>query len=122
MRGLPLGIVHTASGEVTVAVGEPELEKEDFLQTGWPPTWVHDWGWDEFGLWAFRVGEIEPRMRRVPAGSFLMSSPEDEEGRADCIISQESQSLGFIWLSGQVESQHYTGINHQDFQSRSSSS
>jgi formylglycine-generating enzyme required for sulfatase activity len=83
-RGSPLGLLHTASGGATVAVGEPEQEKTAFWQTGQPPFWADDYGWDEVGPWAiFHVKEVEQRLRWMSAGSFMMGSPEGEEGRDD---------------------------------------
>ena len=52
------------------------------LATGCPPAWASAWGQDAYGPWcAFRVGEVEQRMRWIPPGRFIMGSPEDEEGR-----------------------------------------
>ncbi|MGE0681675.1 MAG: formylglycine-generating enzyme family protein [Candidatus Binatia bacterium] len=100
MRGSPLGIVHTASGEVKITSGPPELEENDFWQTGQPPAWAHSCGWDDFGPWAtFCVGEVEQRLRWIPPGRFLMGSPADEEGRYDDEGSRHEVQLtrGF-WL------------------------
>jgi len=74
-RGSPLGAVQTASGEVMIAPGRRE-------PAGQPPAWAHGWGWDGFGPWVtFRIGEAEQRLRWIPAGRFVMGSPENEEGR-----------------------------------------
>ena len=82
VHGSPFGMVHTASGEVKITVGEPPPDKNDFWQSKRPPAWAQDWGWDEFGAWVtFRIGEVEQYMRWIPAGSFVMGSPKDEEGR-----------------------------------------
>ena len=60
---------------------EDELEA---LRRGVPPAWASGWGADEHGVFAcFAVGEVEQRMRWVPAGTFLMGSPEGEAGRYD---------------------------------------
>lgn len=99
-HGSPLGLVHTANSQVSVAVGEPEQEKTAFWQTGEPPTWAHDYGWDEYGPWAtFRVDEVEQKMRWIPAGSFVMGSPEDEEERfGDEGPQHEVQLTHGFWL------------------------
>lgn len=82
MRGSPLGMVHTANGEVKVTVGELPPDKNDFWQSKRRPAWAQDWGWDAFGAWVtLRVGGVEQHMRWIPSGSFVMGSPEDEEGR-----------------------------------------
>lgn len=83
-RGSPLGVVHTANGEIMIASGAEVLERNDFWRNGQAPLWAQDYGWDEFGAWAtFRVGEVEQRLRWISPGQFVMGSPEDEEGRYD---------------------------------------
>ncbi|WP_256868485.1 formylglycine-generating enzyme family protein, partial [Candidatus Entotheonella palauensis] len=73
LRGSPLGAVQTANGEVVVTPSQREPK---------PPAWAHRWGWDDIGPWVtFRIGEAEQRMRWIPAGRFMMGSPDDEEGR-----------------------------------------
>ena len=99
-RGSRLGLIHTANSQVSVVVGEPEQEKTAFWQTGEPPTWAHDYGWDDIGPWmTFRVKDVTQTMRWIPAGSFVMGSPEDEEGRDDDEGPQHEVELtqGF-WL------------------------
>lgn len=52
------------------------------LATGCPPVWASAWGQDRYGPWcAFRIGEVEQRMRWIPPGRFTMGSPKDEDGR-----------------------------------------
>jgi formylglycine-generating enzyme required for sulfatase activity len=49
---------------------------------GQPPDWADAWGQDKYGAWvAFTINEITQRLRWIPAGEFLMGSPESEEGR-----------------------------------------
>ncbi len=63
------------------AAVSPAREAE-LLARGRPPSWAEAWGRDAFGVFAgFRVGAVEQRMRWIPAGSFVMGSPEGEEGR-----------------------------------------
>jgi formylglycine-generating enzyme required for sulfatase activity/tRNA A-37 threonylcarbamoyl transferase component Bud32 len=46
------------------------------------PAWASSAGRDESGLWAeLTIKGVAQRFRYVPAGSFLMGSPEDEPGR-----------------------------------------
>ena len=46
------------------------------------PTWASEWGKDRYGFWAaFRLKGVRPRLRWIPAGEFMMGSPETEEGR-----------------------------------------
>lgn len=52
------------------------------LATGIAPPWASAWGEDAFGVFAvLRVGDAEQKLRYIPPGSFLMGSPDDEEGR-----------------------------------------
>ena len=52
------------------------------LCTGVPEPWVVEWGEDRYGVFtAFTVGEATQRLRWVPAGTFVMGSPESEAGR-----------------------------------------
>lgn len=54
------------------------------MERGLAPAWACAWGEDEYGVFAsFRVGEAVQRMRWVEAGTFVMGSPESEEGRFD---------------------------------------
>ncbi len=49
-----------------------------------PCPWASEWGFDEYGLWqSFKVKDISCKMRFIPAGSFLMGSPETEAERRD---------------------------------------
>jgi formylglycine-generating enzyme required for sulfatase activity len=82
VRGSPVGFMHTASGEVTVALEQRERLAADFWQTAQPPAWAQRWGWDTFGPWVtFRGGAVEQRLRWIPPGRFWMGSLETEEGR-----------------------------------------
>ncbi len=111
VRESPLGFVHTASGGVTIAVGEYGREKKreldltlqsrgstllpqetsfhlntdrDRLRFGriTLPAWAKEIGRDVYGLWVeFEVDKVRQRMRWMPPGRFWMGSPENEEGR-----------------------------------------
>lgn len=51
---------------------------------GLPYRWTEDWGLDEAGVWtAFAVHGHRCALRWIPAGSFLMGSPEHEHGRSN---------------------------------------
>ena len=100
LRGSPLGAVQTASGEVMIAPGRGEPPQNAFWQSGQPPAWAHRWGQDGFGPWVtFRIGEAEQRLRWMPAGRFVMGSPDAEEGRFEDEGPQRevTMSQGF-WL------------------------
>ncbi len=54
----------------------------EFWESGSAPNWAENWGNDDIGGWvSFRVNDVVQMMRWIPAGEFLMGSPEDEEGR-----------------------------------------
>ncbi|MFO0610138.1 MAG: bifunctional serine/threonine-protein kinase/formylglycine-generating enzyme family protein [Polyangiales bacterium] len=62
--------------------------------------WQRAAGEDAYGRWAeFAVGEVVVKMRWIPAGSFLMGSPEGEPGRFEWEGPQHEVTLteGF-WL------------------------
>lgn len=56
------------------------------LVSGGAPRWAVAWGEDTCGAFAvFTLGSerVEQRMRWIPAGTFVMGSPEHERGRFD---------------------------------------
>jgi formylglycine-generating enzyme required for sulfatase activity len=54
------------------------------LHGGLAPAWAVAWGEDRHGVFAaFAIGQVEQRMRWIPAGTFVMGSPEAELGRSD---------------------------------------
>ena len=61
----------------------------DFWKSGEAPSWAATWGEDSIGPWVtFEMSEengtvISQRMRWIPAGKFLMGSPEDEPERRE---------------------------------------
>ena len=59
-----------------------------------PHAWSSDWGQDQYGLWqAFNYKNIRYAFRWIPPGSFMMGSPEDEDGRL------ESEDLHHVTLT-----------------------
>jgi formylglycine-generating enzyme required for sulfatase activity len=57
-------------------------------------------GQDAYGTWAdFTVRNVTQRMRLIPKGSFLMGSPDDEDGRLDTEGPQQQIVIGApFWL------------------------
>ena len=52
-------------------------DRNAFWATGSPPTWAADWGMDQYGAWVeFAYQGITQCLRWIPAGSFMMGSPE----------------------------------------------
>ncbi|MGH8548376.1 MAG: formylglycine-generating enzyme family protein [Methylococcales bacterium] len=70
------------------------------LPPGFPEPWASDWGEDDCGLWmGFRIDGIRQGLRWIPPGTFLMGSPESEQGRdSDETQHQVTLSQGF-WLA-----------------------
>ena len=77
------------------------------LYRGYPPKWAVRWGEDEHGVHAsFAVGRVVQRLRWIQPGSFLMGSPEGEEGRDDDEGPQHRVVLsGGYWLGSTVVTQ-----------------
>ena len=65
-----------------------------------PDAWASEWGEDRYGLWqAFTYQGIRHAFRWIPPGSFMMGSPESEQGRyEDEDLHSVSLSRGF-WLA-----------------------
>ncbi|MCX7099818.1 MAG: formylglycine-generating enzyme family protein [Methylococcales bacterium] len=65
-----------------------------------PYPWASEWGEDAYGLWqAFTYQGIRHAFRWLPPGSFMMGSPEDEQGRFSYEdLHAVSLSQGF-WLA-----------------------
>ncbi|MGF1455329.1 MAG: formylglycine-generating enzyme family protein, partial [Alphaproteobacteria bacterium] len=80
VQGSPLGTIMTRNRRLQGLVS-------NFWASGIPPEWAQNWGMDPFGPWvtflvpAEERADVVVRMRWIPAGSFLMGSPEDEKGR-----------------------------------------
>ncbi len=82
---------HAAGGsflaEIETSRDDLAVWSAEFWKSGAPASWATDYGADEFGPWAeFTVSgadrsPVTQRMRWIAPGSFLMGSPEDEEGR-----------------------------------------
>jgi len=65
------------------------------LALGLPPRWPSEWGQDEYAPWAaFTVGDVNQRLRWIPAGRFLMGSPKTEAGRYDDEGPQHQVTMG----------------------------
>ncbi|WP_372368129.1 formylglycine-generating enzyme family protein [Candidatus Uabimicrobium sp. HlEnr_7] len=80
------------------------VDGEDFTGTEFDNCsfrgWFRDWGRDEYGLWmAFTYKNVRQLMRWIRPGTFMMGSPETEEGRnEDEMQHQVTISKGF-WLA-----------------------
>ncbi len=90
-----------------------------------PEPWASDWGEDEYGLWmGFSYKGVKQVFRWIEPGTFLMGSPEDEEGRNDNETQHEVTLEQGYWLAdttvtqtlwkavvGEAPSQ-FVGVNH----------
>jgi formylglycine-generating enzyme required for sulfatase activity len=92
------------------------------LDQGHPPLWATEWGEDAFGVFAgFEIDGISHRFRWIPPGSFLMGSPEAEQGRWDQEGPQHEVKLTSGFWIGEVPCTQalwevVTGDNPSDFQ------
>ena len=70
------------------------------LQFGLPPSWASGWGQDEVGVFAeLTVEHVSQKLRWIPAGSFMMGSPEEEQGRFSNEAPQHKVTIGSgFWL------------------------
>ncbi len=74
-QGSFLGGIHSTDNLLQTAAS-------GFWISGEPPPWAADWGRDEYGPWVeFDFQGATQRLRWIPAGRFLMGSPESELGR-----------------------------------------
>lgn len=65
-----------------------------------PYTWASDWGEDRYGLWqAFTYKDVRHAFRWIQPGTFMMGSPETEQGRYDDeVLHEVTLSKGF-WMA-----------------------
>jgi formylglycine-generating enzyme required for sulfatase activity len=88
IQGSLLGRVAMLGPNVQVSPASGD-EGADFWETGEPPSWATDWGWDDHGAWvefSLRGKDGDPvvqRMRWIKPEYFQMGSPDDEPGRWD---------------------------------------
>jgi len=65
-----------------------------------PFAWASDWGQDEYGLWvAFTYKGVRQAFRWIPAGRFMMGSPESEAERDDNELLHEVILTQGYWLA-----------------------
>jgi formylglycine-generating enzyme required for sulfatase activity len=80
-----------------------------FWKSGHPPSWAHDWDWDEFGAWvSFQLpakdGPLTVRLRWIPPGSFYMGMEGGDSFVGASPSHQVTLSEGF-WLAEFATSQ-----------------
>jgi formylglycine-generating enzyme required for sulfatase activity len=121
----PAAWLHGSVSQIEVASAGP-LRGDAFWKTG-KPDFVSDYGTDQYGAWfEFSVprangqGVVTQKMRWIPAGKFLMGSPDDEPERWSDEGPQHEVTLsrGF-WLAETACSQELweavTGQNPSRF-------
>lgn len=85
-----------------------------------PATWASDFGEDAYGLWmAFTYQNVRLALRWIQPGTFMMGSPDDEQGRLQHeVLHPVTLSRGF-WLAEttvtQALWQAVTGDNPSQF-------
>ncbi len=71
-----------------------------------PPSWVSDWGEDEYGLWiAFTYKGVRQAFRWIPPGRFMMGSPQTEAEREEDEAQHEVSLTEGYWLGETVVTQ-----------------
>lgn len=80
------------------------------------PAWASETGTDQYGAWAeFSVNSVTQRMRYIPAGTFMMGSPTNEEFRLPGEIQHEVTLTEPFWLADSELTQalwtNVTGFN-----------
>lgn len=65
-----------------------------------PTTWASDFGEDRYGLWmAFTYQGVRLVLRWIPPSTFMMGSPDDEQGRWDYEVLHEVILTNGFWLA-----------------------
>ena len=117
-----LATIRTSNRSVGFTAVDESLLPDPFWADGRAPDWASDWGRDEFGAWVeFSVPgskendaaeTVTVRMRWVPAGKFLMGSPEGEEGRDDDEGPQHDVTIsqGFWMFDAPVTQALWTAV------------
>jgi len=81
------------------------VETSEGRRITWP-TWADRLGLDEFGVYAeFGIGSVKQTMRLIQPGTFLMGSPETEDGRFDDETQHEVTLTRAFWLADTACSQ-----------------
>ncbi|MGH8550412.1 MAG: formylglycine-generating enzyme family protein [Methylococcales bacterium] len=92
------------------------------LPKPFPEAWASEWGEDRYGLWMGLVyKEVRQLFRWIPAGRFLMGSPETEpERNAESELQHEVTLTRGFWLAEsactQILWQAVMGENRSRFQ------
>ena len=78
---VPRSLAQVNSAPSTIATAASNTVRvSNFVPSA--PAWASDFGVDEFGTWAeFCISGAVQRMRLIPAGEFLMGSPDSEKER-----------------------------------------
>jgi formylglycine-generating enzyme required for sulfatase activity len=85
--GSPLGRIELVHPEILISPRREEEDRDGFWESGQPPAWARNWGWDDYGAWVdFSIPDkdgqlVTQRMRWIEPGTFRMGSPEDEPER-----------------------------------------
>lgn len=76
------------------------MYRDNLFPPIFPAAWACDFGEDRYGLWmAFSYKNVRMALRWIEPGTFMMGSPEDEEGRyGDEVLHQVTLTQGF-WLA-----------------------
>jgi formylglycine-generating enzyme required for sulfatase activity len=72
------------------------------------PDWASSAGVDKFGAWAdFIMLGVTQRFRRIDPGTFIMGSPENEEGRQPGEVQHQVTITAAYWMADSSCSQEF---------------
>lgn len=97
------------------------MDQYDLLPPLFPHPLAIEWGEDNYGLWqTFALNNVEFVFRWIPPGSFLMGSPDTEEGRTSWEDRHPVKLSRGFWLGEttvtQVQWTAVTGKNPSHFE------
>jgi formylglycine-generating enzyme required for sulfatase activity len=72
----------SSCAELAQAVRDEVARAVELTLSAEQPPWAADFGTDDHGWWAaFRIDDVEFRMRWIPPGSFMMGAPASDDAR-----------------------------------------
>ncbi len=97
-------VITISSSNAIFDIAVPESPNQ-FWKTG-KPDFVSDYGTDQYGAWCefqiprqYGTGVVTQRMRWIPAGTFLMGSPQGERDRGSGETQHEVKLSHGFWLA-----------------------
>jgi len=99
MKGDTLHAEHNGT-EFLFEAASPQQPKAQWVCRKNRCAWAKEVGVDEYGLWAdLEIKKVTQRLRWIAPGTFLMGSPEEEEGRRDNETQHQVTLSKGYWLA-----------------------